>query len=156
MGLAASFRTSKVSVIELTTSVVTAAIVSVTSSSAASFAVHEQMSKTALSHPIRRIFSTDDTFSALNTNAIYKKALEYMVGHPPRAYGHGVKAEAENTHLAGENRRLYEDMNHLELVMNYLAATCSDRHPEHDAICDGRAMLRLHLIQQHRRFLKGF
>lgn len=86
---------------------------------------------------------------------IYNQSLEYMLENPPRAYGHRADVGSENKRLAEENRRLYEGMNRLELVMNYIAATCSAIHPVHDAICDGRAMLRLIQIQQERAAFTG-
>lgn len=86
---------------------------------------------------------------------IYNQALEYMLKNPPRTYGQGAYVDSENKRLAEENRHLYEGMSRLELVMNYLAANCSAIHPVHDAICDGRTMLRLIEIQQPQGVFRG-
>lgn len=86
---------------------------------------------------------------------VYDQSLNYMLEHPPMAYGNGAEVGSENDRLAKENRHIYEDMSRLELLMNYIAARCSAIHPVHDAICDGRAMLRLIQIQQEQGAFAG-
>lgn len=156
MNDAASLRAAKVSKIRRLVGAFIAATVFATTSNATTRLAHKQPPRAFSGHGVRGRSGQGRPFVTVYADTMYKQALGYMLEHPPRAYGHGPKVEAENKHLADENRQLYSGMDRLELMMNYLAATCSEIHPVHDAICDGRAMLRLLQIQQRQRAHAGF
>lgn len=85
----------------------------------------------------------------------YDQALDYMIQHPPQVMGADDEARADNDRLAEENRRLYEGMSRLELVMNYLALKCAEAHPARDAVCDGRAIRLLREMEYGKPVFRG-